>query len=185
MTKTSLERKTVFAASVNINLHYGKNTDLELIICILFWHLPASWVLPVGCICHWLVFTLTLAIPNFAVIWFCVPSSTTNDLLLLLLLCYCCCCCCWWCRCCCSCCCWCCCWCRRLHSASLVHSESVLIPYTREILIVWSQTEKQKKTNTKLILIIAKTSIKQVKCQRAGYESTTTQGTPADRMNRQ
>ena len=61
---------------------------------------------------------------------------------------------------------------RPFYPAS-VHPVSVLIPYPRELLILWSQTVRQRMT--KKHKIIANSSFKQSKCQRTGYENTTTQ----------
>ena len=51
-----------------------------------------------------------------------------------------------------------------------VYPVSVLIPYPREILILWSRTEKTEKSKTK---VTANEEVKQMKCQRTGYETAT------------
>ena len=70
--------------------------------------------------------------------------------------------------------CWCCCCCfvvgvvvftlnRPFYPASSVHPVSVLIPYPRETLILWSQTVRQRKTK-----IIIKKNTGKFKCRASG-----------------
>ena len=65
---------------------------------------------------------------------------------------------------------------RPFYPASSAHPVSVLIPYPGEILILWPQTVRQRKTKKSpgyqgMYKIIANSSVKQAKYQRTGYDN--------------
>ena len=72
---------------------------------------------------------------------------------------------------------------RPFYPASSVQPVSVVIPYPREIPILWSQTVRRRKT--KKYKMVANSSVKHVECQRPGYENTTTQARPEIKTERQ
>ena len=67
---------------------------------------------------------------------------------------------------------------RPFYPALSVHAVSLLIPYPREIRILWSQTVRQEKAEN--VKKVSTSSVKQMKCQRTGYENTTTHARPGN-----
>ena len=65
---------------------------------------------------------------------------------------------------------------RPFYPASSAHPVSVLIPYPRNTDFVVTDCETEE--DQKMKKIIAISSVKRVKCQRTGYDNTTTQVRP-------